>query len=302
MSISRMIVFFVVINLTRMLDTNNPIISWGLKLIFLIVCGITYLFYTKIKTMVNEKNDHREIWIKKKTGFTSTESVKTTYFDYENEICDMKLQQIQSNAMMMTIMSVLMGMIIPLVMQIINMPLDLFDSPLFKKYILNKELERPYKEEFNRPDDSLNNDEIKQKIKERIVEVWDCKQTGDFQGLTNLVLKCTEKNVQCDAKDCKGWSALMVLAGSPSCPTQFGEQIIKSGKCSLYLQDNDGWTALHWAAYHSNCGFIDSILESVDDKQKLLDIKDNNGKTALDIAKEKNMQQVLDTFKIVLEW
>lgn len=301
MNLSRMALFMVVMPLARMVPTNIPAVMMGIRILYWLVCALNYYLTNMIRDKVIQENNTKKIWVKERSGFTTFQDVETTYVDFEVKMCDTQLQGIPSGALMNTVMS-FMGYVIPLFIQIVSFPLDLYSNPLFKKYMLHKELDHPYKETETRPIESLTPEEQVKKIQEMIPEVWDCKQTGDYQGLFNLVMSCKQNDIQCEDKDCKGWTALMVFAGSPSCPCDYGEKLIKSKKCNVYIQDADGWTALHWAVYHSNCGAIDSLLESCDNKGKLLNFHNKDGKTAIDIAKENNIAQVMDTLKIVQEW
>lgn len=95
----------------------------------------------------------------------------------------------------------------------------------------------------------------------------------------------------------------MILAGSTSCPCYIVEDLAKSKKCNPFLKDKDGWTALHWAAYHNNASSVDAILESVPEKKKdLLNIKGKDGLTAEEVAKKENNIQVIETIKTSLDW
>lgn len=75
---------------------------------------------------------------------------------------------------------------------------------------------------------------------------------------------------------------------------------MKALGADITLKDDDGWTALHWAIKTDNKEGIDYILspDGFDGfAQNIHEIEIENGKTILDIAKEKGWHDILKAFE-----
>lgn len=95
-----------------------------------------------------------------------------------------------------------------------------------------------------------------------------------------------------------------------------GEQDIKTLVSDLDarvdIQDEDGWTCVHWAAQQGRAGALGAILDGIratstepsaaaSSVVALLLTTDNNGKTAADVARDAGLEGgVLETFLAVL--
>ena len=71
-------------------------------------------------------------------------------------------------------------------------------------------------------------------------------------------------------------------------------------RVNLNKQDNYGWTGLHWACENGNTNLVKLILESGKCDLNIKTTEDygyiKSGSTALDIAKQKNFQNIIQLF------
>lgn len=81
----------------------------------------------------------------------------------------------------------------------------------------------------------------------------------------------------------------MVVMGNPLGDMNAIDSLVKM-KVLINAQDDEGWTCLHWAAYHNNVGGVEKLMETVGSVpvMKLLTVKNNDGLTALEVAKKNN--------------
>lgn len=79
----------------------------------------------------------------------------------------------------------------------------------------------------------------------------------------------------------------MVIMGNPLGDMNAIDTLVKL-RVSIDAQDDEGWTCLHWAAYHNNVGGVEKLMETVGSVPvlKLLTVKNKEGLTALEVAKK----------------
>ena len=85
-----------------------------------------------------------------------------------------------------------------------------------------------------------------------------------------------------DAKSESEATALMVLAAGVGDVTGPLRAALELG-CDAETTDDEGWTALHWAAFHGNLSGAACLAAAA---PALLAMKDDDGKTALALAQE----------------
>ena len=91
------------------------------------------------------------------------------------------------------------------------------------------------------------------------------------------------------------WTALMVACGSPVDTDDMIRKLIKAGAKATAV-DGDGWTALHWSAFHGRPEAAEALLESVSvaEREALFKAKSNDGKTAREVAQGEDNDDVVD--------
>lgn len=122
-------------------------------------------------------------------------------------------------------------------------------------------------------------------LEEVILDTWD---SGDKADISNLMSALTKQNCNHQTKDDQ-WTALMVLSGLGQIKGTASaiRQAIKLG-ANPAISDNDGWNALHWAAFHSS---PEAAKELVKDPS-LLETTCKEGLTPLETATKENNKDV----------
>lgn len=115
-------------------------------------------------------------------------------------------------------------------------------------------------------------------LEELLLDTWD---QGVKANLAPLLAALNEKNVNYQTED-QRWTALMIISGL-NCPgVAAAIQLLRSDyKADLTIKDNDGWTALHWAAFHNS----EVAAKELSNETALLTVKDKEGKTPEETAK-----------------
>jgi len=125
----------------------------------------------------------------------------------------------------------------------------------------------------------------KQSLEELLLDTWD---QGVQANLGPLLAAINEQNVNTQTSE-DGWTALMIVSGL-NCPGV--EDAIRTlrtkAKADVSVTDKDGWTALHWAAFHNS----ERAAKELRNETKCLLVKDKEGKTPAETAKAEGNETV----------
>lgn len=116
---------------------------------------------------------------------------------------------------------------------------------------------------------------------EAIEKVLGAGMDADFEELWDCIKSSVNARTEQDQ-----WTALMVACGSPVDTTEFIQKMVAAG-ADVTAVDGDGWTALHWSAFHG-CPDSAAVLLEVSPDHKvaeLLEIKALDGRLATEVAK-----------------
>jgi hypothetical protein len=320
---------------------QDPVVMNIVRSLFIAMNLAIYFMWTRIKEQVaSSPNGETTIWMKQSAApsvasfmnkffgddkNTPATYEPTTYKEMEGKKVDAALSQAITGPLMNIAMSMFMGLHMPLALQLALTPYNAYEDPIVRKYILGFTEDTPYGEKLTDPAvaaapaimsaapateavEELRPGE-QMECEEAIFRAWESKdpaEMGMFDHLTSTGKPVTTYRT---VKD--GWSALMVVAGGKQNGKKEVHHLLELG-CSCTLQDTDGWTALHWAAFH-NCPLaIEAICGSFSDDFKagvahaggkapligdlntlgcLLRIKDKDGNTALQIAQREIMTE-----------
>lgn len=131
------------------LRTGNTLLI--LRVAYCAMVALQALFNWYALQVVKRQNDERKIWVKNPQPMLQPSAyVETTYAEHESMIARQGLQQAVMGAAVMALMHLKMGLDAPLVLQLVMGTLGIFGSPLFKKYVLREEVERPWGESLER--------------------------------------------------------------------------------------------------------------------------------------------------------
>lgn len=142
--------------------------------------------------------------------------------------------------------------------------------------------------------DANNEEETTKSLEDILLDTWDAGTKADISEMMGAL---TKKNCNYQTTEDK-WTAMMVLAGLqgvqgiPSAIRQ-----LQSLGANSAVVDKEGWTPLHWAAFH---GSVEAAKELVKKESKLLSIKDNDGHTPLEIAKKEKNDNVAAVYEEAL--
>ena len=84
----------------------------------------------------------------------------------------------------------------------------------------------------------------------------------------------------------------MVVFGNPYGDVNVIPKLVAMGG-DLTMKDEEGWTCLHWAAYHNNVAAVEVLLESLGSEKVLLLLteKDKKDHTPYEVAKEAEQKE-----------
>lgn len=133
--------------LSRLVDTSNPDMLFKVRVAYVICVLLNAGMNYYIRTIIRRKHDDTKIYIV--NSMLGQEMVEeTTYFEKEEAMCSQSITSAFTGVLMtLGLMSFKMGLHYGMIMQIIQLPFNIYWSPLFQKHILNYELDHPWKEQ-----------------------------------------------------------------------------------------------------------------------------------------------------------
>jgi ankyrin repeat protein len=219
---------------------------------------------------------------------------------------------------------------IPIAMQIIMLPVTLSDEALIRKYIFkvkgllhNELLENPLDNpsapapkvisnstpsvaEASSTSVSASTSSVVHTddtfCEDLIIGLWERKnEKADLASMFSE-LQQKGKDINYRTHD-DGWTALMTVAGNPLYDYQDITSLLALGSDPSVV-DQDGWTALHWAAFRGNKDSLLAISDvygskkpglnkgTLEDLAHLLKQKAGNGESVLDVAVKGGNEEV----------
>eukprot|EP00903_Cladosiphon_okamuranus_P006348 g6218.t1 len=158
------------------------------------------------------------------------------------------------------------------------------------------------------PQTESENLPMPRELEDKLIDAWEAAGKGDW-GAVMEQLGPFSVNTQTPVGR---WSPLMVACGLSQVGTEDIKTLVEDLDAQPDLRDQDGWTCLHWAAQQGRAAAAAAVLEALaslasepgaaaDMVRDLRDIRDNDGKTAADVAREAGLESaVLEAFLGVL--
>jgi ankyrin repeat protein len=218
------------------------------------------------------------------------------------------------------------GMIVGLAIQSLMAPFNIMENPLVKAVftgLLSKEdvtfNSKIFKEKheadlvagdeivdetgqvivISKPEDKskANKKEIvsaasSKSLEEILLDTWDAGSEAD---VTPLLQALTKDNVNFKTSE-SGWTPLMIVSAMNSKDTAIAMEKLRSLQVDIAITDEEGWNALHWAAYHGSAAGAKFLVseEGFDGIQLGLHlVKDKEGKDAIHHARTEGNNDVL---------
>lgn len=206
------------------------------------------------------------------------------------------------------------GMAMGLAIQTVMGPFNLFENPLVKALLMgngfraeDKIFEEKELRELTDKDEvvdesgdimskqqilALNKTQKAKKsqspsdvFEELMLDTWD---EGNNADVSKFVKAVTKENCNIRSKE-NGWTPLMVLSGMTASGTVSAIQKVIDAGGNSSITDGEGWNALHWAAFHGSLPAAKALYEY---DSSLLDTKDKEGKSPLDMAGQEDNKDV----------
>jgi hypothetical protein len=132
----------------------------------------------------------------------------------------------------------------------------------------------------------------KQTLQELLLDTWDAGASANVDQLMKAI----------HAKNCNitttedHWTPMMILAGLGAPGTAPALQTLLSWGADPTLTDVEGWTALHWAAFHGNVEAAKVLCSHT----KLLTATDKEGLTPIETARKEGNDDVAAIYEAAL--
>ncbi|CAI5720957.1 unnamed protein product [Peronospora destructor] len=271
----RMFIMLPMMFLMGKIDFENETLLFAARTAFLMSQVIALLVGLYLKQLVQRKRDTRTIFVPGvKSPFDQSpnyaELTETTYEAYELAKANEFIKQ------------TLIGAGISLIFSVVVM-----GASGMSDWKVNQQKTQAATGETTIAASTAVDAQEKKKIssestpEEAIADTLAAGADADFDALWNVV----KRNVNAKTDEDQ-WTALMVACGSPVDTDEFIKKVVKAG-VNVLAVDGDGWTALHWSAFHGRPEAAEALLSSisVNKRHKLLAVKASDGRTAAEVAK-----------------
>ncbi|KAG9413383.1 hypothetical protein AC1031_012600 [Aphanomyces cochlioides] len=313
----RMFIMLPMMYFMSKIDFEGPYILLGARMSFLFMQLLSVLLGLWAKSKIEAKPDNRKIYVPtpKSPLDTSTQNsplTETTYHAHELAKAKEFIQQTLIGACISAFIHFQFGVNQVVVIQSVMAPLNLYDNAILKKHIFgiggprywDEKLEgeplevepQPHPDAVDAPVEADSSKKTKAKktpnYADAIKQAWDMGVEANFDRLLST-LKSEPSAITTKTSD--GWTALMVACGSPVDTEDVIKDLLKNG-CPVREADNDGWTALHWSAFHGCPEAAQTLLANVskEDADFLISAKDSQGRTPSEVASEESNGDVAE--------
>lgn len=200
------------------------------------------------------------------------------------------------------------GMVMGLAIQSAMAPLNLFENALVKAVFLgnginpeDKIFDEKTSAEITEDDEIVDADGnpvaravVREggSLEEILLDTWDAGNKADLGPLMKAVNK---KNCDYQTKE-DHWTPLMILSGLGAKGTASAIRTLKELGANPAITDKEGWTALHWAAFHGSTTAARELSSEI----AVLSVKDKEGLTPIDMARKEKNDEVANIYEKAL--
>ncbi|KAG6576215.1 Protein involved in inorganic phosphate transport [Phytophthora cinnamomi] len=314
----RMFIMLPMIFLMGKIDFENETTLMAARTAFFVCQATALLVGLYLKQLIERKHDTRKIFVPgPKSPFDQSpnyaELTETTYEAHELAKANEFIKQTLIGAGISSLIHFKMGVNHVVMIQSVMMPMNLWDNPLVQAYLLGRRNGRIWNERLEgesaeeaaaaagvdaptaaaaaAPAAAAAEKEGKSASpEEAIAAALAAGADADFDALWTAVK--AKVNAKTDEDQ---WTALMVACGSPVDTDDFIKKVVKAGADVLAV-DGDGWTALHWSAFHGRPEAAEALLSSISaaKREQLLAVKASDGCTAAEVAKREENGDVVE--------
>ncbi|GMH57546.1 hypothetical protein TrLO_g15228 [Triparma laevis f. longispina] len=320
----KMFVMLPVMLYARKLDSEDPNTVLLIRVAYGIVQVITFialgLTYNKLSSL---KDPSQTVYIEKAKSFMEDPAAPKKFTKgKKKEVYSSKFNELLSSSCMGVLMTCGLhyykGMVMGLAIQCVMGPFNLYDNAVIGAMLWGKadigelkelteemtliEVDDAGKETVVREGKGGEKKEEVKKIKEEmpqelfeelLLDTWDQAGSANLKPLIQAVSKKSVKHTTREF----GWTPLMVFCGLGGA-VGFEEGIRKCVEmgADIKVKDEEGWTALHWCAYHGNASAVE-VLKETCGIDSVKDIKDKEGKTVQDLCVEEKNDDVWEVIK-----
>lgn len=301
----------------RKLDGEDPMTIYYLRCVYFSVQALIVLLlafvYVRATAAANSTNGSKIIYVPPAPQPFADPNAKKKYTEttYAAHIMSQARSLLGSTLFGICLTSGLhfyRGMIIGLAIQSIMGPFNLVENALVKCLVLgsgsvnpeDKVFDEKTSEELTQEDEVVDdggNPVVRQITANKgagtdkpldlgtlLLDTWDAGESADLGPLMEALNK---KNCNFKMPD-KGWTPLMILAGLGVKGTSSAIRQVKELGGNPAVVDSEGWTAMHWAAFHGRAEAVKALRDDV----ALISVKDKDGKVPLDHARAENYDDV----------
>uniref|UniRef100_A0AAV1T214 Uncharacterized protein n=1 Tax=Peronospora matthiolae TaxID=2874970 RepID=A0AAV1T214_9STRA len=316
----RMLIMLPLIFVMGKIDFENESLLLAARTAFFVCQATALLVGLYLKQLIERKHDTRKIFVPGvKSPFDQSpnyeELTESTYEAHELAKVNEFIKQTLIGAGISSLIHFKMGVNHVVMIQSIMMPINLWDNALVQAYLLGRRNGRIWNERLEgesaaeaeaamagntttttvaAASTSMDANVVSQQVavtpEEAVAEALAAGADADFDALWMIVKHKVNAKTEEDQ-----WTALMVACGSPVDTDEFIRKAVNAGADVLAV-DGDGWTALHWSAFHGRPEAAEALLSSISTAmcEKLLAVKASDGRTAAEVAKGEEKADVVD--------
>jgi len=338
---NKMFIMLPIMFAARKIDGEDPKMIFLLRCSYFsvqaIILMIVAYIYFKSQAVAGDKQHDRTIYVAPAASPFADPNAKKQYkeVNYAAHVATTAKSLVTSTLFgiaMTTGLHLYKGMVVGLAIQSIMGPFTIYENPLVQALLLGKGL-NPEAKVFDEkgPEELTADDEIvdeqgnpisaaakKQAIKgdskktatttttatptfeDILLDTWD---GGADASVGPLMAALNKKTVNYKSKE-SGWTPIMVVSGLGAKKVTGALRQMKAIGADPAMLDEEGWNALHWAAFHGSPEAA-KVLVSPDDfdaiQMGLHKVKDKEGKTPMDHAIAEGNTEVANIIKAAID-
>mmetsp|Transcript_12324 Transcript_12324/g.18921 ORF Transcript_12324/g.18921 Transcript_12324/m.18921 type:complete len:336 (+) Transcript_12324:91-1098(+) len=314
--VNKIFIMLPMIFAVRKLDADDPNVVYWLRVAYFgvqTIIGLLVMYIYLMSSRAIKGHENRLIYVPQPAQPFAPPDAKKKYTEttFGAHVSSQVLSLLGSTFFGILLTSGLhfyRGMVVGLAMQSVMGPLNIFENALVKALVLKKKtkegswkpedkiFDEKFVDELNAEDEVVDKtgSQVVRKPKtfeEILLDVWD--SGAGKADITPLMDAINKENCNFKTKD-SGWTPIMILSGiGVKGSASAIRQVISLGG-NPAIADNEGWNAMHWAAFH---GSVEAAKLLIDEFSSLSNVKDKEGKKPLELAEAEGNEAVANVLK-----